>query len=396
MTNKNIISFLFFIFLSSIIRAEIITFDSHIDIPFDFMENPNHDPGDNSDMQVDIPKMQKGGMDAGFFVVYVPQGPLNEAGFKNAKKLAEKKFKAIVNMTRSYSSKITLALSPKDIYRAKENNLLSAAIGIENGYTIGEDISLLDYYYSLGARYMTLAHIGHNQISDSSIPSKRLNNSEKMHNGISPFGRKVIKRMNNIGMMVDISHISEEAAFEAIQLSRSPVIASHSCAKSIADHPRNLSDDLILALASKGGVIQVVAFPNYVKVDNSRFFAIMELGKEVAKIYGDRNFIPSMHAIKDEYTEGMKEINKRYPLPSVDDLIDHIDYIVELVGIDYVGISSDFGGGGILEGWIDASQTNFVTERLRKRGYSENDIKKIWGENILRVWREVEDISNLN
>ena len=396
MTNKNIISFLFFIFLSSIIRAEIITFDSHIDIPFDFMENPKHDPGDNSDMQVDIPKMQKGGMDAGFFVVYVPQGPLNEAGFKNAKELAEKKFKAIVNMTRSYSSKITLALSPKDIYRAKENNLLSAAIGIENGYTIGEDISLIDYYYSLGARYMTLAHIGHNQISDSSIPSKRLNNSEKMHNGISSFGRKVIKRMNNIGMMVDISHISEEAAFEAIQLSSSPVIASHSCAKSIADHPRNLSDDLILALASKGGVIQVVAFPNYVKVDNSRFFAIMELGKEVAKIYGDRNFIPSMHAIKDEYTEGMKEINKRYPLPSVDDLIDHIDYIVELVGIDYVGISSDFGGGGILEGWIDASQTNFVTERLRKRGYSENDIKKIWGENILRVWREVEDISNLN
>ncbi|MBJ66337.1 MAG: membrane dipeptidase [Rhodobiaceae bacterium] len=396
MTNKNIISFLFFIFLSSIIRAEIITFDSHIDIPFDFMENSKHDPGDNSDMQVDIPKMQKGGMDAGFFVVYVPQGPLNEAGFKNAKKLAEKKFKAIVNMTRSYSSKITLALSPKDIYRAKENNLLSAAIGIENGYTIGEDISLLDYYYSLGARYMTLAHIGHNQISDSSIPSKRLNNSEKMHNGISSFGRKVIKRMNNIGMMVDISHISEEAAFEAIQLSRSPVIASHSCAKSIADHPRNLSDDLILALASKGGVIQVVAFPNYVKVDNSRFFSIMELGKEVAKIYGDRNFIPSMHAIKDEYTEGIKEINKRYPLPSVDDLIDHIDYIVELVGIDYVGISSDFGGGGILEGWIDASQTNFVTERLRKRGYSENDIKKIWGENILRVWREVEDISNLN
>ncbi len=396
MTNKNIISFLFFIFLSSIIRAEIITFDSHIDIPFDFMENSKHDPGDNSDMQVDIPKMQKGGMDAGFFVVYVPQGPLNEAGFKNAKELAEKKFKAIVNMTRSYSSKITLALSPKDIYRAKENNLLSAAIGIENGYTIGEDISLIDYYYSLGARYMTLAHIGHNQISDSSIPSKRLNNSEKMHNGISSFGRKVIKRMNNIGMMVDISHISEEAAFEAIQLSRSPVIASHSCAKSIADHPRNLSDDLILALASKGGVIQVVAFPNYVKVDNSRFFSIMELGKEVAKIYGDRNFIPSMHAIKDEYTEGMKEINKRYPLPSVDDLIDHIDYIVELVGIDYVGISSDFGGGGILEGWIDASQTNFVTERLRKRGYSENDIKKIWGENILRVWREVEDISNLN
>ncbi|MEC9414798.1 MAG: membrane dipeptidase, partial [Pseudomonadota bacterium] len=295
-----------------------------------------------------------------------------------------------------YSSKISLALSPDDIYQAKKDNLLSAAIGIENGYIIGADISLLDYYYSLGARYMTLAHIGHNQISDSSIPNSRLNNKEKFHNGISLFGKEVILKMNDIGMMIDISHISEKAAFEAVELSRAPVIASHSNAKSIADHPRNLSDELILDLARKGGVVQVVAFPNYVKVDNNRFFEIIKLGKEVAKVYGDNNFIPSRHVEKDEYIEGMKKINTKYPTPSVDDLIDHIDHIVKLVGIDYVGISSDFGGGGGLEGWFDASETNFITDRLSKRGYSEDDIKKIWGENILRVWRETERVSGLN
>ncbi len=396
MINKNIILFLALFSLNNTVFADLVTIDSHIDIPFDYMENPKHDPGKNTNMQVDIAKMQKGGMDAAFFIVYVPQGQLNEEGFKNAKELAKKKFQAIINMTKVYSSKISLALSPDDIYQAKKDNLLSAAIGIENGYIIGADISLLDYYYSLGARYMTLAHIGHNQISDSSIPSTRLNNKEEFHNGISPFGKEVIFKMNDIGMMIDISHISEKAAFEAVKLSRAPVIASHSNAKSIADHPRNLSDELILDLARKGGVVQVVAFPNYVKVDNNRFFEIIKLGQEVAKVYGDSNFIPSKHVEKDEYIEGMKKINTKYPTPSVDDLIDHIDHIVKLVGIDYVGISSDFGGGGGLEGWFNASETNFITDRLSKRGYSEDDIKKIWGENILRVWRETERVSGLN
>ncbi|MEC7381194.1 MAG: dipeptidase [Pseudomonadota bacterium] len=396
MINKNIILFLALFSLNNTVFADLVTIDSHIDIPFDYMENPKHDPGKNTNMQVDIAKMQKGGMDAAFFIVYVPQGQLNEEGFKNAKELAKKKFQAIINMTKVYSSKISLALSPDDIYQAKKDNLLSAAIGIENGYIIGADISLLDYYYSLGARYMTLAHIGHNQISDSSIPSTRLNNKEEFHNGISQFGKEVIFKMNDIGMMIDISHISEKAAFEAVKLSRAPVIASHSNAKSIADHPRNLSDELILDLARKGGVVQVVAFPNYVKVDNNRFFEIIKLGQEVAKVYGDSNFIPSKHVEKDEYIEGMKKINTKYPTPSVDDLIDHIDHIVKLVGIDYVGISSDFGGGGGLEGWFDASETNFITDRLSKRGYSEDDIKKIWGENILRVWRETERVSGLN
>ena len=393
--HRNPIFFLFlFCFLNTPLLSQVITIDSHIDIPFDYMENPQHDPGKTTDMQVDLDKMKKGGLDSGFFVVYVPQGPLDKAGFKKAKLLAEKKFLAISKMTKTYSNKIGLALAPEDIIQLKNNNLLSAAIGIENGYVIGEDLSLLDHYYSLGARYMTLTHIGHNQIADSSIPSKRLNDEEELHAGISAFGKKVIKRMNKLGMMIDISHISDKASLEAIKLSSAPVIASHSCVKSIADHPRNISDELLFALKENEGVIQITAFANYVKVNNDRFNSIISLGNKVAKLYGDKSFNPSLHSNKIEYLEGIENINMEFPMPDIDDFIDHIDYVVDLIGVDYVGISSDFGGGGGISGWIDASETKLLTRKLKERGYSPKEIEKIWGGNILRVWKRVEDIAS--
>ena len=393
--HRNPIFFLFlFCFLSTPLLSQVITIDSHIDIPFDYMENPQHDPGKITDMQVDLNKMKKGGLDSGFFVVYVPQGPLDEEGFKKAKLLAEKKFLAISKMTKTYSNQIGLALAPEDIIQLKNNNLLSAAIGIENGYVIGEDLSLLDHYYSLGARYMTLTHIGHNQIADSSIPSKRLNDEEELHGGISAFGKKAIKRMNKLGMMIDISHISDKASLEAIKLSSAPVIASHSCVKSIADHPRNISDELLFALKENEGVIQITAFANYVKVNNDRFNSIISLGNKVAKLYGDKSFNPSLHSNKIEYLEGIENINMEFPMPDIDDFIDHIDYVVDLIGVDYVGISSDFGGGGGISGWIDASETKLLTRKLKERGYSPKEIEKIWGGNILRVWKRVEDIAS--
>ena len=393
--HRNPIFFLFlFCFLSIPLLSQVITIDSHIDIPFDYMENPQHDPGKITDMQVDLDKMKKGGLDSGFFVVYVPQGPLDKAGFEKAKLLAEKKFLAISKMTKTYSNQIGLALAPEDIIQLKSNNLLSAAIGIENGYVIGEDLSLLDHYYSLGARYMTLTHIGHNQIADSSIPSKRLNDEEELHGGISAFGKKAIKRMNKLGMMIDISHISDKASLEAIKLSSAPVIASHSCVKSIADHPRNISDELLFALKENEGVIQITAFANYVRVNNDRFNSIISLGNKVAKLYGDNSFNPSLHSNKREYLEGIENINMEFPMPDIDDFIDHIDYVVDLIGVDYVGISSDFGGGGGISGWIDASETKLLTRKLKERGYSPKEIEKIWGGNILRVWKRVEDIAS--
>ena len=380
---------IFLISYSQQIRAEYLTLDSHIDIPFDYMINPEHDPGNNTDMQVDFQKMLDGNLDGGFFIVYVGQSELNKNGYQEAKEKAIIKFNAINKMVEKYPNKIVLVKSPEEVYEAKRDKKLFAAIGIENGYVIGEDIELLKYYYDLGARYMTLSHIGHNQISDSSLPKKSLNNDIEMHGGLSNFGKITVKKMNELGMMIDISHVSDKSALQAIKLSHHPVIASHSGARSVADHPRNIPDNIIREIAKKGGVVQVVAFSSYVKVNKKRTESIINLRDSILTMTGDNNFIPEKHMKLIEYKNGMDKINKEFPLPGIDSFIDHIDHIVDLVGIDYVGISSDFGGGGGIEGWSDASQTFNITNSLLLRGYSKDEVNKIWSENFLRVWENV-------
>lgn len=375
--------------LSLPVYGQYLTLDSHIDIPFDYMDNPKHDPGNSTEMQVDFSKMREGGLDSGFFIVYVGQSNLTDDGFKKAKDQAMLKFKAIHKMIQTYPDKILLALEPNDIRNAKEKGKISAAIGIENGYIIGNNINLLEDFYNLGARYITLAHIGHNQISDSSIPKKSLNDASEIHGGLSSFGKEVISKMNQLGIMVDISHISDKAALQAIKLSQTPVIASHSSARAIANHPRNLSDNIIKKIANKNGVIQVVAFSSYIEVNKERNNAINSLRNFIVDLTGDKIFIYRKHTEHPQYKIKMDEINRDFPLPSVDKFIDHVDYIVNLVGINYVGISSDFGGGGGIDGWMDASQTKNITLALLERGYSKNDIKKIWSENFLRVWTDV-------
>ena len=386
------IRFLIIIFLISFslqLRAEYLTLDSHIDIPFDYMINPEHDPGNETDMQVDFQKMLKGNLDGGFFIVYVGQSELSKKGYQEAKEKAIIKFNAINKMVEKYPNKIVLVKSPEEVYEAKRNKKLFAAIGIENGYVIGEDIELLKYYYDLGARYMTLSHIGHNQISDSSLPKKSLKNEIEMHGGLSDFGKITIKKMNELGMMIDISHVSDKAALQAIRLSHHPVIASHSGARSVANHPRNIPDNIIKEIAKKGGVVQVVAFSSYVKVNKKRTDSIVSLRDSILAMTGDKNFIPEKHMKLIKYKNGMDRINKEFPLPGIDSFIDHIDHIVDLVGIDYVGISSDFGGGGGIEGWTNASQTFNITNSLLRRGYSKDEVNKIWSENLLRVWKNV-------
>ena len=386
------IRFLIIIFLISFslqLRAEYLTLDSHIDIPFDYMINPEHDPGNDTDMQVDFQKMLKGNLDGGFFIVYVGQSELSKNGYQEAKEKAIIKFNAINKMVEKYPNKIVLVKSPEEVYEAKRNKKLFAAIGIENGYVIGEDIELLKYYYDLGARYMTLSHIGHNQISDSSLPKKSLKNEIEMHGGLSDFGKITIKKMNELGMMIDISHVSDKSALQAIRLSHHPVIASHSGARSVANHPRNIPDNIIKEIAKKGGVVQVVAFSSYVKVNKKRTESIVSLRDSILAMTGDKNFIPEKHMKLIKYKNGMDRINKEFPLPGIDSFIDHIDHIVDLVGIDYVGISSDFGGGGGIEGWTNASQTFNITNSLLRRGYSKDEVNKIWSENLLRVWKNV-------
>ena len=331
------------------IHERVLTIDTHDDIPLNFA-TAQVDPGVRGPRQVDLPKMEEGGLDVGFFVVYVGQTARTPENYAQAQTDALLKFDAIHRMAEElYPDRIELAYTADDFTRIHKAGKLVAAIGIENGYVIGQDLSLLETYYARGARYFGLAHNGHNDIADSATPRPELGDVIAEHDGVSAFGETVIAELNRLGIMIDISHVSRAAMLDAVRLSRAPVIASHSSTRALTDHPRNLDDEQLLALRDNGGVMQTVA-----------------LGAFVSEQAAAR---------------------------TVATFVDHIDHAVQLIGIDHVGISSDFDGGGGVVGWNDASETLNVTLELVRRGYSEQDIEKLWGGNLLRVLREVEEIA---
>ncbi|MCH8125644.1 dipeptidase [candidate division KSB1 bacterium] len=375
------------------IHARILTIDTHDDIPPTFATD-EVDPGVDGSRQVDLPKMKSGGLDVAFFIVYVGQTERTPENYQEAKDAAMVKFNAIHRMTEEmYPDKIELAHSADDIERINQSGKLVACIGIENGYVIGKDLSLLQKYYDLGARYITLAHGGHNDICDSATPRENLGDGESEHNGVSEFGKEVIAEMNRLGIMVDVSHISKKAMLDAVALTKSPVIASHSSARALCDHPRNLDDEQLLALKENGGVMQTVAFRRYVKEDVPEKIAARD---SIWEAMG----ITSFSALRDlsdekrtEYRASLSELDEKWPSANVKDFVDHIDHAVKLIGIDHVGISSDFDGGGGVDGWNNAGESLNLTVELVRRGYSEEDIAKLWGGNLLRVLRENERIA---
>ena len=373
------------------IHESVITIDTHDDIPPNFA-TAEVDPGVRGDRQVDIPKMQEGGLDVGFFVVYVGQTERTAENYAAAKADALTKFESIHRMTKMYPDEIELALSPDDVERIHEEGKLVACIGIENGYVIGKDLDLLEKYHELGARYITLAHGGHNDIADSSTPRERLGDGESEHDGISEFGEAVIAEMNRLGILIDVSHVSKQAMLDAARLSRTPVIASHSSTRALADHPRNMDDEQLAALKENGGVIQTVGLGSFVKVQPEKEAAVDALRQEM----GITSWEAYNNLSDDElasYEAGVAVLDEQWPPATVSDFVDHIDHAVELIGIDHVGISSDFDGGGGVVGWADASETFNVTLELVRRGYSEEEIRKLWGGNLLRAWRETERIA---
>ena len=370
------------------IHIDVITIDSHDDIPLNFA-TATIDPL-NAARQVNLEKMREGGLDVAFFIVYVGQTERTPENYEQAQADAMKKFNAIHRMTNEmYPDSIELAYSANDIERIHVSEKLVAAIGIENGYVIGTDLSLLEKYYELGARYMTLAHSGHNDISDSAQPRPQFGDSNSEHDGISQFGEQVIAEMNRIGMMVDISHISKQAALDAIRLSNAPVIASHSNTRTLTDHYRNMDDETLLALKENGGVMQATALATFVKKQNT---TQVEATRKILADYGIERISQWWNLTNEQRIE-IKDRLSAIDYASVSDFIDHVDYAVNLIGIDHVGLSSDFDGGGGLLGWFDATETFNVTLELVNRGYSREDIRKLWGGNLLRVWREVEQVS---
>ena len=379
------------------IHERILTVDTHDDIPFDFATRAV-DPGVRSDKrQVDIPKMIEGGLDAAFFVVYVPQAERTEENYRKARSSAMVKFNAIHRMTQElYPNKIELARQSSDVSRIRRKGKLVACIGIENGFVIGKEIEILKRYYGLGARYMTLAHGGHNDIADSATPLDSLGDGQSLHDGLSEFGSTVVREMNRLGMMVDVPHISKKAMMDAVGLSRAPVIASHSAVRSLCDHPRNLDDEQLLTLRENGGVIQIVSVGSFVKRQPMAYTeALRKLREELGiTTLGPAGLAPVPPEQRDEAQRRLAALHRRWPETSVADFVDHIDYAVNLIGIDHVGISSDFDGGGGIRGWNDASETGNVTFELLRRKYDEEEIAKLWGGNLLRVWAEAERVAS--
>lgn len=376
------------------IHDRVITLDTHVDInPRDFTPARNYTQ--RLDTQVNLPKMQEGGLDAAFFIVYVGQGSLTPEGFDRAYKQAVEKFEAIHRFTKEIApDRIELALTAADVRRIAAAGKKVALIGVENAYPLGTDLARVKEFHARGGRYMSLAHNGHSQFADSNTGER---DGKYLHNGLNELGRDVIREMNRWGVMVDVSHPSKAANLQAIRLSRAPVIASHSAARALADHSRNMDDEQLMALKANGGVIQTVAFDSYVKVkppdSPERAAAIAKLRVEMGLQGGPAS---QTDRTRDEFRRRMAEINRQFPPPpmaTVSDFVDHIDYLVKKIGIDHVGISSDFDGGGGVDGWNGAEETFNVTLELVRRGYTEEQIGKIWSGNLLRVMEAVQRVA---
>jgi membrane dipeptidase len=410
------------------IHDRVIKLDTHNDIEPDVF-TPECNYTMRLTTQVNLPKMIEGDMDVSFMIVYVGQGALTPEGYDSAYRQAIAKFDAIHRFTEKIApDKIRLALTPTDVVNLHAKGLRIAVIGVENGYPIGTDIHRVKEFYDRGGRYMSLAHNGNSQLADSNTGEAQ---GYLYNNGLSSLGRQVIEEMNRLGMMIDLSHPSKGANLEAMRLSKAPVIASHSSVRALANVSRNMDDEQLLALKKNGGVIQIVGFATYVKADPpERGPALTKLRQEFGITAGGggggrgaRGDSPPRCPVEDprnppaprgggnnanaavdalspekraEYNKRLAEIDAKWPAAgraNVKDFVNHIDYAVKLIGIDHVGISSDFDGGGGIDGWNSAAEAFNVTLELVRRGYSEQEIAKLWAGNLLRVWREVEKVA---
>ncbi len=375
------------------IHERILTVDTHADTPLHMFREDwdiaeRHEPGERGSGNIDLPRMKEGGLDAEFFAVFVGQGLLTSESYVRARERTNRLLDVVRKMCQDHPDLVELATTPEDAYRLEKQGKRAAYIGLENGYPIGRDLQLVKEFYDRGVRYITLCHGGDNDICDSSTDRR---NPED--NGLSEFGKQVVAECNRLGIMVDVSHISDKSFFDVIRVSKAPVIASHSSVRALCDHPRNLSDEMLKALAANGGVIQICLVSSFLitaKPNPERDKALAELREKYGS-WGDVRDEEMREKMRQEY-EAIRDV---YPeeKATVEDLVDHIDYAVDLIGVDHVGIGTDFDGGGGIGGCDDVSEMPHITEELLRRGYSEEEIQKIWGGNLMRVFREVIDLA---
>jgi membrane dipeptidase len=336
------------------VHASIVTIDTHIDIPWPDGPDAFVDlPRGKGARRVDLPKMRRGGLGAGCFAAYVPQGPRDAAGLRAASERALAMLDAINAMGRTEGDLTAAVTSTADaIEQARRDGVLAVIPCVENGHAMGDDLGMLAQFKARGAIYLTLTHNGHNLLSDSSNPRADLGDAPTLHGGLSELGKAAVAELNRLGMLVDISHVSQQAALQAAMLSKTPVVATHSCVRALCDVPRNVDDLMIEAMRDCGGLINVTAVPSFLRK-----------GGKAAEV-------------------------------TVATFVDHIDYIVRRAGLAHAGISSDFDGGGGFSGWHDAADSANITAELLRRGYGASEIAALWGGNFLRLLRRAEELAD--
>lgn len=376
------------------LHNKILTVDTHIDWPShqlrspDFVPRERHEPGKMGSGQWDLPRMKEGGLDAAFMSIFTSQGARTDSGHAQAKAHALKLIELTKKMVADNPDLAEMALTPEEAYRIEKAGKRAIFMGMENGYPLGKDLANVKMFYDLGVRYITMTHTRNNELGDSSTDDK------KEWNGLSPLGEQVVKEMNRLGILVDISHVSDDLFWDVIAMTKAPVIASHSSARALCDHARNMNDEMLKAVKKNGGVVQVCLLGSYIKKmppNPERDEAMKPLqGKIRAARRGELSDEEA-----DKVWAAYQAIDAKFPAnrPTVQDAADHIDHMAKIMGIDHIGIGSDFDGGGGLIGIDDVSEMPNLTKELLKRGYSENDIRKIWGGNLMRVFSEVVKVS---
>ena len=351
-----------------------------------FSMSDRHDPNETGS-KVDYPRMIEGGLDAIFFAAFVAQDIRNDKGNFRAKNLCVQMIDSILSSIQQNSDVVGLALNPEDAYSLQKEGKRAIYIGIENGYPIGGDLSNIETYYKKGVRYITLVHSSNNDLADSATDP-----AGPEHNGISEFGSKVVKEMNRLGIMVDVSHGSDAVFYDAIKISKAPIIATHSNARSVTNHKRNMTDDMLKLIAKNGGVVQLTMLSNYLR-DPVPNITAEKLKKELLSSIKPIDQMTTLE--KETMRKRLNDIDDKYPIApaNLKNVVDHIDHIVNVAGIDHVGIGCDFDGGGGINGVFDVSQVMNITIELVKRGYNEDQIAKIWGGNLIRVFSEVQTIA---
>lgn len=367
------------------IHEAVLVVDTHCDTPMRLMHDSTfdlgqrHEPGAPNSGQIDFIRMKEGGLDAEFFAVFIGQGPLTPEAYDSAWTLCNQTIDSMEAVCHRYSNLAERATTPQDALRIEKAGKRAVFMGLENGYPLEQDLSRVEQLAQRGIRYITLCHTRPNQICDSST------DRDTVDTGLSDFGRQVVREMNRLGIMVDVSHISDQSFYDVLEATQVPVIASHSSARAVSNSPRNLDDDMLRALKANGGVIQICVLDDYIKNDPERNAAIRAATDSLRQARGSWQD-QKTEADQESYRDAYYAIREAHPSTAgIKDIADHIDHVVNLIGVDHVGIGTDFDGGGGIPGFNDVTDFPNLTVELVRRGYSEKDLRKIWGGNAMRV-----------